>query len=64
MSQYNTSQLGKKDIELYHDICNGNGVIAQLTHLTERQIGLLISMRNIIAPYTEIQTRTRFWKVL
>ena len=64
MTQHNSDQLHPIDIILYRDICISNGVIPYMVHLTERQIELLISIRGNITPYTEIQTRTRLWKVL
>lgn len=64
MSQYNIKQLQPRDIELYEDICFSNGVIPYMSYLTKRQIELLISIRGVIAPYTEIRTRIRLWKVL
>jgi hypothetical protein len=70
MSKYNIDQLQSRDLDLYHDICQSNSIIPRLTHITQRQIELLISMRDIVAPYTpyiphtKIRTENRLWKVL
>ncbi|MBC7503669.1 hypothetical protein H7169_01760 [Candidatus Gracilibacteria bacterium] len=64
MSQYNIKHLEARDIELYEDICISNGMIPCMSHLTKRQIELLISIRGNIVSYTEIGTRKRLWKVL
>jgi hypothetical protein len=64
MLQYTTDQLQPRDLILYRDICISSGVIPYMSHLTRRQIELLISIRGVVAPYTEIRTKTRLWKVL